>query len=371
MRIALTITELHPGGAEKCFANLACFLKDCGHEVCVWQLWPAPPDDRRIVTDQLDAAGIPWHSGNAWQIWDFPGVVRWLRKELTQFSPDIVQAFLFHANLASSIATRKLECPLFGGARVRQPEQWRQWLLAWSVRRMQRLVCVSQRVADDCQQRLSVPAEKLLVIPNGIDLATVPPPASSWATWRLPADARVLLFVGRLVAQKGILPFVEQIGPLLDALPEHHLVILGDGPLSETLAQLISASPHRHRLHLVGWDPQALAWMQLAELLVLPAQYEGMPNVVLEGMATGLPVASFDVDGVRELLGDGELAESQIAPAAQFSELNRTILRLCQDEHLRSGCAASNRTRVEEHFQLEKQLKRYLELYQRATGAQS
>ena len=107
MRIALTTTELRPGGAEKCLVNLAVYLRRQGHEVRVWQILPPPPKEQSELVQHLEAEGIPWRSGNAVSIWHFLRILRWLRDEFRSFRPDVVQSFLFHANVACALATSK------------------------------------------------------------------------------------------------------------------------------------------------------------------------------------------------------------------------------------------------------------------------
>lgn len=370
MRIALVITELHPGGAEKCCVNLACYLQARGHHVAVWQLWPEPPPERRQLTDQLDQHGVVWRSGNARSARQFLRTARWLRRELFAFQPDVTQAFLFHANLAASLAhrpfPRRLPSRLYGGARVAQPERWRQRLQRWAAGPMDKLVCVSHSVAEHCHTTEGIPADKLLVIPNGLEIPTMVKENSlCWRQLGLPEKSRVLLFVGRLTEQKGIVEFMARVAPeLLKRLPEHHLVLMGDGEQATQLRWLVEQAEADARVHLVSWQPQAVDWMRIAELLVLPTRYEGMPNVILEAMAVGKPVASFDVDGVRELLGDTPTSAAQIVQPLDWPALGDAIVALASDRELQLRCGRANAARVEEHFQLADQLARYEQLYQ-------
>ncbi len=365
MRIALVITELYPGGAEKCFVNLACYLQRQGHEVRVWQLWPDPPPEKSQLTQQLDDHGILWSSGQAVKAWQFLRATSWLKRELKQFAPDIVQAFLFHANLASALATRKIPCRFFGGARVTQPEGWRQRVQRWSAKRMEKLICVSQSVANHVAQIEGIQAEKLSVIANGIELVDLESPIKlTWAELGIPNDTRVLLFVGRLTEQKGIIEFISTSATrLLQRLPEHHLVIMGDGERATELRELLRLSPFAKRLHHVGWQTAAHQWMRLAELIFLPAKYEGMPNVILEAMAVGKPIASFNVEGVTELLGSDPFARMQMAQARDYEGLESVIVVLAESSDLRSACGAYNRHRATENFQIQQQLAKYEQLY--------
>lgn len=371
MRIALVITELHPGGAEKCFVNLACYLHSRGHQVEVWQLWPDPPPERRQLTQQLGEQGVVWHSGGARSTGQFISATRWLRGELIAFEPDVTQAFLFHANVATSLAhrrfPRRLSGRLFGGARVAQPERWRQRLQRWAAGPMEKLVCVSQSVAAHCHSVEKIPQDKLIVIPNGIELpATTTDNTVGWSRLGLPSDARrVLLFVGRLTEQKGIVEFMSRAVPdLLARLPEHHLVLMGDGEQSAQLRATAQSLPFASRIHLVGWQPQAIEWMRAAELLVLPTRYEGMPNAILEAMSVGKPVVSFAVDGVRELLGNTDTADVQCVEPLDWPALVEALVALARDTSLQVRCGQANWSRAEQHFQLSDQLARYERLYE-------
>ncbi|MEZ6137456.1 MAG: glycosyltransferase [Pirellulaceae bacterium] len=367
MRIALIITELHPGGAETCFVNLAIYLRDQGHEVAVWELWPPPPADKRRLTNRLDQEGIVWKSGGAVRPWHFVTAARWLRKELHNFAPDVVQAFLFHGNLAAAFASRNRPWRLFGGARVRQPERFRQRLQKIASWRMEKLICVSHGVLDHCRQVEHIADHKLAVIPNGIALPVPVPPATELDTelnkLGISPATRLLLFVGRLTEQKGIEALMLQADALLESLPRHELVIVGDGRLQSRLEQIRSQAGSGRRIHLPGWSSIPLAWIQRCEQLLLPAEYEGMPNVVLEAMACGKPVVAFDVEGVRELLGTGPVADNQAIPPGNFAQFSAAIERLAHDPTLRNTCSQHNFDRVANNFLLEKQLARYQALY--------
>ncbi len=367
MRIALVITELDPGGAEKCLTQLACYLADQGHDVRVFAIGPPPISGQDHFLRELEAHKVPVAfgiaPGRARSTLSFPKVVGWLRSELRQFSPEIVQSMLFHGNLITALAVDRKGARVFGGVRVRQPERWRWWLERWSSRRMTKLVCVSDDVACHCEKVERIAPEKLITIPNGIDLRFVDRSITAsqnlkWTEFGLPEDARVLLFAGRLHPQKGVEELVTRANALLSSLPKYHLVVMGNGPLESRLRERTEA-----RVHVVGWQSNVLAWMHRAEVLILPARYEGMPNVLLEAMAARLPFVAFDVDGVRQLLGDSPTASYQIATSGDFEHLTALTRELALDPVLRANCAANNYAQVERHFQLKDQLAAYVELY--------
>lgn len=373
MRIALVITELYPGGAEKCLVNLARFLHQQGHEVCVWQLWPTPPPERRQLVDLLAEQGISFRSCETRKPAEFLRGVKRLRHELAEFDADIVQAFLFHANLACALAARtsffskkkSFRSLLFGGVRVRQPQRWRGRAQRFASDRMTKLICVSREVAEHCIAKERIPSEKIEVIPNGIRLDDLPPPALGWDRWNIRSSASVVLYVGRLDEQKQVLQFLRHCPTWMQKAPDTHLVLMGDGPQRKEAEQLAQEMQNEvgTRIHFAGWQEAPLAWMQAASVVVLPAAYEGMPNVILEAMVVGKPVITFAVDGIEQLLGQAPPAEEQSITPNDFQAFGNAIVKIIASPDLQNELGSHNAIRIKEEFQLEQMLKRYESLY--------
>jgi glycosyltransferase involved in cell wall biosynthesis len=252
----------------------------------------------------------------------------------------------------------QLLVPFFAGVRVKEPRQWRAWLSRGWIQRSKKIICVSQDVADWCHRVEGAPLSKLVVIPNGITLRE---DESLTSDPRFSTTDRILLFVGRLVKQKGIDGLMSHAQRLLEELPEHRLVFLGDGPMRAWCQSQARAMACSDRIHFHGQCDSVPAWMQHSELLLHPARYEGMPNVVLEAMASGLPVVAFRVEGIRELLGDGFL--DQTAPIGDWDDWLSRVVRLATDATLRRSLGTANRTRAESSFRLEDQLAKYLEVW--------
>jgi glycosyltransferase involved in cell wall biosynthesis len=286
--LALVITELEPGGAERCLVELATRLDRSHFSPVVYSLGPRPPQGRTVLVERLANADIPTHFLDLRRPWHYPAGVRRLAALFRQQQPQIVQTFLFHANVLGSRAARTAGVPhLVSGIRVADPRWWRTAVERWATARADRIVCVSQGVADVCRRR-GFAAEKLVVIPNGID-------ASRWrdaqpaelAQFGVPFGRRVFLFVGRLDEQKGLLPFFAQLPRLLAELPRHDFLLVGEGPQRESLLAEVRRAGIADRIHFAGWQADVPAIMAAVDLLVLPSRWEGMPNVVLEAMAAG------------------------------------------------------------------------------------
>ena len=146
---------------------------------------------------------------------------------------------------------------------------------------------MSQAVADFSAARLGLPAEKLVVIPNGIDLDKYPArqPADLRA-FGIAAGRRAVTFVGRLEPQKGVEWLIETAPLWLAKLPDCDLLLVGEGPLRASLEAAARAAGIADRVHFAGWRADVPEILAASDLLVLPSVWEGMPNVVLEAMAS-------------------------------------------------------------------------------------
>lgn len=366
MRVDLTITELDVGGAERCATELACHLAKRGCQVRVIALGPPPPPSRQGLALQLASHSIALHFLGGRSSWQIAKVLfRW-RHLVASDRPDVAQGFLFHANILGSLIYPRFRVPWVGGVRVADPRRGRQRMEAWASRRMQRVVCVSQAVAQACRSYPSFAKERIEVIPNGIALRSEIDKTRQIdlrTAHRIPPEAPLLLFVGRWEPQKGFDILLHRLPEILRQLPKHHAVLLGDGSgrsdwksLQERLDRAIVS-----RIHAIGFVDRPRDWMAISQLLILPARYEGMPNAVMEAMAEGMAVAVTRVEGIGELLS--QEGQEQTVASSDWEGWQQMVVRLASDPERCRSLGARNRHLMESHFQLPQQLDRYLALY--------
>ncbi|MFM8401531.1 MAG: glycosyltransferase, partial [Pirellula sp.] len=353
MKIDLLITEIHPGGAEKCCTQLAIYLHQKKHSVRLISIAPPPTSpDESLLWNSLQENNIQVEFLNASKSLKLPWARNQLLRLIRKSKPDIAQTFLWHANLLGAWTYPKFQIPVVAGARVSEPRTYRN-KLAWTWRhRVRKVVCVSDEVATWCSEHEGFSAEKLQVIPNGIELPK---------TWKDPnkpsespnSEEKILLFVGRLEEQKGIDILIQKAPSILQALPEFQLVIIGQGSWWPVLKKWHSHSPLADRIRLLGRRSDVLDWMRRASLLVLPTRYEGMPNVVLEAMSLGLPIACTRVEGISQLLG--EKIQEQSVAAQDWDAWEKLVIDLAKESKTRQSLANSNRHRAEKYFNLDTQ----------------
>lgn len=245
-----------------------------------------------------------------------PALASYLRAE----RPAVLMARMHYVNIAASVAWMMAGCPcrlvLSEAAIVRTPEgsrsqRMRQALVLKTMRaiypRADCLVANSEATAQSMAAHGIIPDGSTIVIPNPVlgDEAegrkTVSSPFGGFRTGR-----KLICAIGRLAEEKGF-------DCLLDAFSKLHkentdLVILGEGPLHGGLEEKARVLGVSERVHLPGFSSDPMHVLEHASLFVLSSRWEGFGNVLVEALATGVPVVSTDCPGApRALLCDGEL----------------------------------------------------------------
>lgn len=362
-RIAFCITDLDPGGAERALVHLVTRLDRQLWEPAVFCL--GPPG---ALVGRLSEAQIPTTCLGARGRSDV-GVVYRLCRELRRFRPEIVQSFLFHANLAGRIAARWARAAhCVSGIRVAERRaRWPLWLDRVTNRLVTTNVCVSQSVAEFSATVARLPREKLIVIPNGVEVelfAAAEP--LDLTEFGFPASAKAIVAVGRLDRQKGLPDLLEAVSTLIAKHADVHLLLVGDGPERDRLTRITTELSLAHRVHFAGWRPDVPRILRSAFCLALPSLWEGMPNVVLEAMAAALPVVATRVEGIDELVVPGETG--LIVPASAPSDLAAALDALLADPRGAKAMGCAGQERVKSHFSWEKMAENYDALYRRLVG---
>jgi glycosyltransferase involved in cell wall biosynthesis len=193
----------------------------------------------------------------------------------------------------------------------------------------------------------------IMVIPNGVSTSRYAATIRQWEPARL-------LIVGRVVYQKGIDLLLEALAGI--AQMEWDLSIAGDGPQRESLEETAHSLGINNRIKFLGWQSKSalVECYRRANLFVYPSRHEGMPNVVLEAMASGLPVIASEIAGNEELVLPGETG--LLVPPENIEDLRAAIRELILDHQRRKIMGAAAQKRVEEQYTWAGTAQQYLEL---------
>lgn len=359
IRIAFCITDLDPGGAERALVQLVTRLDRSRFEPAVFCL--SPPGD---LVEVLERAGVPVTCLEARGIRDL-GVLFRLRRELKRFGPQIVQTFLFHANILGRLAAAWAGVPhCVSGIRVAEKRsQWPLYLDRVTNGFVETNVCVSRGVAEFTARVGRLSRTKLVVIPNGVDVATFAEAAPADRTGLgIPPDARIILAVGRLDPQKGLHFLIEAARDLVSRFPDVHFLLVGGGVQRSELVRQIAELELESRIHFCGWRADIPSVMKLGYGLALPSLWEGMPNVVLEAMAAGLPVVASAVEGVAELVVPEETGF--LVAAQSVNELTIALSKLLSDPERAHRMGQAGQQRVASEYSWDRMAAAYARLYE-------
>jgi glycosyltransferase involved in cell wall biosynthesis len=194
------------------------------------------------------------------------------------------------------------------------------------------------------------------VIPNGIDLDYFKP---SQRDGKIPQ----LLFTGRVVYQKGLDLLISALGELKEL--DWELSVIGDGSFKNQLHHLVNEQHMTSRVRFHGWckQEQLLPILAQAHIFVNPSRHEGMPNAVLEAMASGLPIIATSIAGNEDLVVDGK--NGFLVASENIGELRNALQTLLKNKSLRLKMGNESRALVEKKFSWSHSGQAYLELIQK------
>jgi len=197
----------------------------------------------------------------------------------------------------------------------------------------------------------------ILVIPNGVDTSRFWLEGRQWSSPRI-------LSVGRIVHQKGLDLAVTALGALRDL--EWEWRIAGDGPELPHLKERLAREGLEDRVRFLGWRSaeQLIEEYQAASLFVFPSRHEGMPNALLEAMASGLPVIASSIAGNEELVVSGETG--LLVQAEDTNALQAALRLLLNDEQRRERMGRAGHARAAEMYGWSAAASQYREMLQKA-----
>lgn len=300
----------------------------------------------------------------------FVRLFRLLRHE----RPDVVQTWMYHADLLGGLAARLagIRTVLWGirtsditkgGSRLTQVIRWLCTWLSWFVPK--RIICVAE-AARQLHVALGYRESLMMVIPNGLDVDQMVAHPHAVATLRgeksLSLNTQVVGMVGRFNEVKGQKNFVQAAGLIAQRHPNVRFLMVGRGCDSSNpmLISWIAETNCPELFLLLGERQDVPVCLAAMDVFVLPSRTEGFPNVLAEAMAMGRPCVTTDVGDTALVLGDcGEIVPPDNAPAlAQALDL-----MLAKSPSMRLDMGMAGRQRIEQEFSMTQCAMRFAALY--------
>lgn len=306
-KVAIYLPSLEGGGAERVTVTLANALADNGHSVDL-VIASARGPYRRDVSPAVRVIDLNKRRVMA----SLPSLARYLGRN----RPDVLLSGMGHANLIALLARR------LAGGRMRlvitehnsilrgldtAKGRMIKTLMRHFYTKADAVVCVSRGLADELANLLGLPREKLITIYNPVDVDNIRRKAAEPADhpWFAAGQPPVIIGVGRLTEQKDFATLLRAFARLRNQ-QQVRLIILGEGEERASLIQLASTLGISDDVAFPGFQANPYAWMAASDLYVMSSAWEGLPGVLLEAMACGVPIVSTDCrTGPNEILEGG------------------------------------------------------------------
>lgn len=238
------------------------------------------------------------------------------------------------------------------------------WLERISAAITQRLIVVSTRNIEKGLADRIATKEKYLTIRSGIELEAFMHPVRDRASMRalleIPLTAPVVGTVTRLSAQKAPTDFTAAAIEIAHSAPDTHFVMVGDGPLRGEVEGMIEKAGLQKRFHLTGLRRDVADLLTTFDIFVLSSLWEGLPRVLPQAMAAGLPIIASAVDGNTEAVRANE--NGILVPPGDRAALAQAMSQLLQDRQRAMKMGESGRARVQE-FSVQKMVEDHERLY--------
>lgn len=228
-----------------------------------------------------------------------------------------------------------------------------------------RVIAVSAAVAGRLRDE-GVPGERIVVIPNGVDVEELDRAVAASDSHRVraelaPGSGPLVGTVGRLALEKGQRHFLDAAAIIAAERPDVRYAIVGDGPLRQELAGQAVAAGIADRVVFCGYRPDAPRLVSCFDVFVLSSLTEGMSLALLEAMALARPVVATAVGGVPEAVSDG--VNGRLVPPADPAAIAGTVRSLLADETLSRRLGEAARETVSSRFSAAVCARRVVEVY--------
>lgn len=305
--------------------------------------------------------------------YDFPRLVWELARVYRKWKPEVALSFLSYTNIIAVLAKilSRVKFKLLiseHGLPSLSPSRntglisllFGKWIPRWLYPYADKVICVSQGVADDVRSLYRISLDKIGIIYNPIDIKTISVLSHEnvdhpWFSEKQP----IIISVGRLTAVKGYPYLLRAFAHIVTDFP-CRLMILGKGEEEEALKALAMNLGIEDKVAFLGFQNNPFKYMARSSLFVLPSLSEGFSMVITEAMSCGIPIISTNCAGPLEIITPN--VNGLLVPKADEKALTAAIIKLLTDRNLATSLAQAGRKRAED-FSIEKVIKEYEQLF--------
>jgi len=358
-KICYIIGTLVPGGAEKQLYYLIRYLDKTKFQPVLIALRGGnmENDFRKVVKTKI--------IGKRWKIdpFFFFNLYRSIKEE----KPDILHTFMFTSNTWGRICGILLKIPVIVVSE-RSMDLWKKWYhfkIDMALGKFtKKILCVSEEVKNYYLRKTGLPENKFAVIENGIDLKMI-----EKVEYRkelreelgIKEEYFVILTGGRLCKEKSIDILLSVVPELRKEIKNLKILIAGEGEEKRNLMEVVRKLRIENSVIFIGFRKNIVSIIKISDIVVLTSKWEGMPNLILEGMTLKKAVISTDVGGSKEIIKDG--INGFLLKYGDKNALVDKILYLYKNPGIREKMGEEGYEIVKKKFNLFEKIKEYEKIY--------
>ncbi|MBU0580172.1 MAG: glycosyltransferase [Candidatus Margulisbacteria bacterium] len=295
-----------------------------------------------------------------------------LKKILKEEKPDILLNVLFPCIVLGGFIGKLAKVPIIIG-NLHGPAVFKKKIAILLDRFVSRYykgyIAVADHIKKQFSTRENIPENKISVIPNGIELKTLPKDFNrdNFRTeWGIGKNDIVIGTIGRTYREKNQ-EYLVEIGQHLSKLfPNLKVLIVGDGPLFVSLKKKVHDLGIENICILTGWQTSPINFLSIMDLFVLPSHYEGMPCSIIEAWQHKIPVAGTKVLGIQDLIKDN--TTGILFPKDNPQQASDTLLALLKNRKLQDTLIINGYNQWHNKFSVEKMGNSYHNYFQNLHG---
>ena len=349
-RIVLLLEELSFGGTQRQALELALNLSPARFKAEIWTM--AAGDDMAPLAEKGRIPVV--HLSK--RTWVGPDSLLNLWRSLRSARIDILVLMTVVPNIWGRLLGRLTKVPIIVGTSGGISDAFRQHeKLLWPL--VDHHICNAIAVKRQLSNRCPIPESLITVIPNGVDTEFFSPPATARE-----ADRKIILCIARLVPEKDHHTLITAFGSVVQRHPDVKLWIVGDGNRRKSISEYAGQAAFGGRIRLMPGqlDIRPLLWQ--GSVLVLSSLEEGLPNVVLEAMASGLPVIATEVGGLPEVVEHGRTG--LLVPSRNADALADALSLLLSDEKIRAAFGREGAKRARDYYSRSCMAREYEQIFE-------
>ncbi|WP_138494504.1 glycosyltransferase [Paenibacillus pinistramenti] len=364
-KVLFLITGLDYAGAEAQVVQLSRVLRSAG-----WIVQLVSMIEPAAYLEELAAMGVVVMTLGMRKGVPDPRAVFRLRRLVRSFRPDVVHSHMVHANLLARAARLFVRMPVLActAHSIHEGGRLRSWLYRLTDRLCDIMTNVSQEAVNRYIAIKASPAGKILLMPNGIDTERFSLPEGSRHRIRHELGIKeqfVWLAVGRLAPEKDYPTMLKAFAMLQPAFPAAVLLIAGTGPEAPELKRLCGELGVAGQVRFLGLRTDIPELMAGADAYLMSSKWEGLPMVLLEAAASGLPIVATDAGGNREIVGHG--VNGYLSAPSDHLLLSGEMQRLMErTPQQRESMGACGREKVRQSYDIKAIARRWEVLYEQA-----